>query len=56
MKTILIKLISFYQRFISPKKGFNCAHHQRYQQGSCSEAVKLLIQKKGVLNALPEIR
>lgn len=31
-----IRLIRYYQRFISPHKGYCCAHHQLHQQGSCS--------------------
>jgi len=42
-----IKLITLYQSFISPYKGFNCAHNARYKSGSCSNAVKDLIADKG---------
>ena len=51
-----IKLITLYQSFISPYKGFNCAHNARYKSGSCSNAVKDLIADKGFIKALPLIR
>ena len=51
-----IRLIEFYQRFVSPYKGFHCAHHARHKSGTCSNAVKGLISDKGLLKALPFIR
>lgn len=51
-----IRLIEFYQRFVSPYKGFHCAHHARHKNGTCSNAVKDLISDKGLLKALPFIR
>ena len=49
-------LITFYQRFISPYKGFHCAHHASYRRGTCSNAVKDLIEDNGFIKALPLIR
>lgn len=49
-------LITFYQRFISPYKGFHCAHHACYRRGTCSNAVKDLIEDNGFIKALPLIR
>jgi putative component of membrane protein insertase Oxa1/YidC/SpoIIIJ protein YidD len=43
-----ILLIKFYQRFISPYKGFRCAH-------ACSEAVKKIIQEHGVFSSRTRI-
>jgi len=51
-----IGLITFYQRFISPYKGFRCAHHARHNSGTCSNAVKGLIADNGFIKALPLIR
>jgi len=51
-----IGLITFYQRFISPYKGFTCAHHARHKKGSCSHAVKALIADNGLIKSLPLIR
>jgi len=56
MKYFCIALISFYQRFLSPYKGFNCAHQVLHQTGSCSNAIKALIDEKGLYKALPEIK
>lgn len=56
MKYLSLLLITFYQRFISPYKGFNCAHHVLHGEQTCSNAVKDLILKNGLLKSLPLIR
>jgi len=56
MARMLIALINFYQRFISPFKGFKCAHNAVHRQGSCSHSVKQLISQYGIIRALPMIR
>lgn len=56
MKYICVVLIKFYQRFISPYKGFHCAHHVVHGNDTCSNAVKNLIIKYGFFKALPFIR
>jgi putative component of membrane protein insertase Oxa1/YidC/SpoIIIJ protein YidD len=33
---IAVSAIGFYQRWLSPYKGYHCAHHALYGQGSCS--------------------
>ena len=43
-----ITTIVLYQRFISPYKGFRCAHATLHQGDSCSQAVKKLIAQYGV--------
>ncbi len=50
MKAVIILLISFYQRFISPYKGFRCAHNVLYRESSCSVAVKQIIHEHGVFS------
>lgn len=40
--------ISFYQRFVSPYKGFRCAHAALHHGNSCSQAVKKLIAEHGL--------
>jgi len=55
MRLLSIFLISVYQRFISPYKGFNCAHHVLHGEQTCSNAVKTLISENGFLSALPLI-
>lgn len=52
----MVALITFYQRFISPLKGFKCAHNALHQQGSCSHSVKKIVIKYGVFKAMPMAR
>ena len=56
MRFFIVTLITFYQRFISPIKGFKCAHHVLHKQGSCSHSVKQLIMQHGVIAALPMVK
>lgn len=56
MRGLLILLINFYQRFISPYKGFRCAHAVYHHGPSCSSAVKTIIRQYGLLKGLPAIR
>lgn len=48
--------ISFYQRFISPHKGYRCAHAVLHQGTSCSHAVKLMIAEQGVWQSWASIQ
>jgi putative component of membrane protein insertase Oxa1/YidC/SpoIIIJ protein YidD len=43
--------IQFYQRFISPYKGFRCAHATLHKGDSCSQAIKKIILEQGVWNS-----
>ena len=45
-----------YQRWISPYKGFRCAHRVLHQGRSCSQFALDAIQARGLLRALPAIR
>lgn len=56
MKTVLITLIHLYQRFLSPHKGFKCAHHALHKSGSCSDAVIDIIQDQGLWQGRADIR
>ena len=47
--------INGYQRFISPYKGFCCAHRIVTGKESCSEFVKQKIRKNGLFASFPEI-
>lgn len=49
-------LIRFYQRRISPIKGFRCAHRALHGGDSCSEAILKLVQTQGVWNCLSDVR
>ncbi|WP_104402380.1 membrane protein insertion efficiency factor YidD [Vibrio penaeicida] len=55
MRYLAVVLIRFYQRFISPYKGFRCAHACLHQGDSCSEAVKKIIQEHGVFSSRTRI-
>ncbi len=46
-------LISGYQRHISPKKGFSCAHRVLHGGESCSEYIKRTILEQGLLRTIP---
>lgn len=43
-KKIILKIIKFYQLFISPALGYNCRFYP-----SCSEYAAEVIQKQGIL-------
>ncbi|MBI3866578.1 MAG: membrane protein insertion efficiency factor YidD [Planctomycetia bacterium] len=53
--TLAIGLISLYQRYISPYKGFCCAH--RVQRGglSCSEFAKQAIRECGIFRGCMQL-
>ncbi len=48
-------IVETYQRFISPYKGFNCAHHAIYGEETCSNAIKSLVSEHGLVAAWPKI-
>jgi putative component of membrane protein insertase Oxa1/YidC/SpoIIIJ protein YidD len=48
--------IGAYQRYISPHKGFRCAHRACTGGPSCSAYAKHALLELGFLNALPRIR
>ena len=56
MRYLFAALITVYQRWLSPLKGFDCAYRIRHQSESCSHAVRALILKHGFIKALPLIR
>ncbi|MGL4663319.1 MAG: membrane protein insertion efficiency factor YidD [Culicoidibacterales bacterium] len=47
MKFILLKIIQFYQKFISPSLGSNCRFYP-----SCSEYTKQAVENFGVVKGL----
>ncbi len=51
-----VSAINFYQRFLSPYKGFSCAHRIIRGGLSCSEFAKRRIQEKGLFMSLADIR
>ena len=52
MKWIFLKLISMYQKYISPKKGFSCAHRIYFSGSSCSQHCAEVIREFGVVSGL----
>ena len=53
---LAVAAIDFYQQFLSPYKGFRCAHRVRHGRMSCSQFAKRLIQKVGLLRFVPLFR
>ncbi|MGB0580437.1 MAG: membrane protein insertion efficiency factor YidD [Limisphaerales bacterium] len=51
-----ISLIEFYQQYLSPWKGFSCAHRVYHGGHSCSEAVKNIIRDQGLFAGMAKIR
>ncbi|WP_163833841.1 membrane protein insertion efficiency factor YidD [Spartinivicinus ruber] len=49
MKWLLIGLIRCYQRWISPYKGFSCAHAVYHQGRSCSAEAIYLLEQYGMV-------
>ncbi|EMY7926577.1 membrane protein insertion efficiency factor YidD [Klebsiella aerogenes] len=56
MDNLILKLIAFYQRIISPRKGYRCAYSVLHHTQGCSGAVKDIIHNKGVVDGWREIR
>lgn len=55
--SMAVGAIGAYQRYISPHKGYCCAHRVHHGGLSCSEFAKLVIADHGaVWSALPAIR
>ncbi len=50
---ITIVIINLYQRYISPRKGFSCAHRILYGDQSCSPYVKVTVSRFGFFKAIP---
>ena len=48
---IAIALIGGYQKHISPRKGFSCAHRLLHGGESCSQYIKRLIAREGLFAA-----
>ena len=47
--------IAFYQKFISPRKGYRCAYGVLNNTHGCSGAVKAIIKEKGVMAGWSDI-
>jgi putative component of membrane protein insertase Oxa1/YidC/SpoIIIJ protein YidD len=49
-------VISVYQRWLSPRKGYCCAHRALHHGDSCSSAAKAIISSIGLIKGVPLIR
>lgn len=56
VRNLIVFFIECYQRWISPIKGFHCAHHAVHRAETCSNAVKRLVKEHGLVKARPFIR
>jgi putative component of membrane protein insertase Oxa1/YidC/SpoIIIJ protein YidD len=54
--SLAIAAITGYQRYLSPHKGFRCAHRALHQGESCSQYVKREVQEEGLMAALRSSR
>jgi putative component of membrane protein insertase Oxa1/YidC/SpoIIIJ protein YidD len=50
---VAVGAIDLYQRFVSPYKGFRCAHRVRRGGRSCSQFAKRLVERVGLLRFGP---
>ncbi len=56
MRLFALVAIRFYQRYLSPYKGFCCAYRQHTGRASCSELGYRVIRRVGVLAGLVLLR
>lgn len=56
VSAMAVGTIGVYQRYISPHKGFQCAHRVFSGGPSCSEFAKQAILAQGLIGAIPQIR
>lgn len=52
MRGLAVTAISGYQKFISPHKGFSCAHRVLYGCESCSQYFKQVVAEEGIVTAI----
>lgn len=48
-------LIHAYRKFLSPRKGYKCAHHKVHNTGSCSDLILVIVKESSILNWKTEI-
>ena len=56
IRQIAIASIGGYQKHISPRKGFSCAHRLLYKGESCSQYAKRMVAQQGLVAAIPAVR
>ncbi|MGI0117057.1 membrane protein insertion efficiency factor YidD [Zooshikella sp. RANM57] len=52
----MLYLIKLYQQYLSPYKGFRCAHAVLNKRDSCSVAVSKIIARRGFLRGYQDIK
>ena len=56
MNNVAVLIIRIYQKFISPHKGFSCAHANLFNGASCSEEIINIINSKGIIQGHDKIK
>lgn len=56
MDKLALLLISIYQQYLSPYKGYRCAYAVLHDKQSCSHAIKVIIHHKGLITGFSDIR
>ena len=56
LRSVAVTSITGYQKFISPHKGFACAHRVLYGCESCSQYIKQVIAEEGVFTAIAKAK
>ena len=56
VKAMVLAGIGIYQRYLSPHKGFSCAHRRLYGGVSCSEYFRQAVRRYGAVGALPRLQ
>ena len=56
LNKLSISAINLYQRYISPHKGYCCAHRAYTGEDSCSQYAKVAIAEHGLFSAFPLVR
>jgi len=56
MRSFALAGITFYQRYVSPKKGFVCAHRTLHGGASCSTFAAEVIREHGVIAGIGGLR
>lgn len=50
LKRSFLFMIALYQRFLSPIKGYHCAHHRLHNGDTCSNAIKKIVIENELTN------
>lgn len=52
VSALVVASISLYQRYLSPIKGFSCAHRLLHKDESCSAYIKRTLQEQDLMTAI----